>query len=212
MKITGETLGGQKSFLSSGKIEPYAAEGNKEGKEPEVKLRNKDPREAYDDAVFDWVLKINWTLGENLKSVLQARAEGKKVLTIREADIAARGQLDLNESFNLVGPEYVGLFLTDGEDPGLKGTPWELRAAYNRGVKYKTDGRYNKAPQEKKDKADEAMQKYLKLLREMFLPAWPKEERLGFPVELTKPEWMTWAQFKQAKKNPRRVLEYEVNS
>ena len=133
-----------------------------------------------------------------LEQALKFREEGVWAVSMREADIAARGSIPLNKEFLQHGLRAIGGFLTEGI-PGEDGNGWVLREFYNRGMTFKKDGSYDKSPPERRAKADQAIADTLVKLEQLGIPAWPEEIEKGFAHELTKPEFMDWAQYTKAK-------------
>jgi hypothetical protein len=140
-------------------------------------------------------VKIVWTLLQ----ALEMRRKKIAVITIREADIAARWQVPLDSDFMHKALQSIDGMIVEGI-PGEKDNPFHLREFYNRGVKFKKEA-YHRATKEQQAKADQAMAETLAKLSKIKLPAWPEEERDGFAMELCKPEFMTWEQYKEAAKH-----------
>lgn len=146
----------------------------------------------------------------NIQYAMTARAQGKRVLTLREADIAARSKLDLTLIFPvLVDATKMEMNMTDDvvvqdkvltEDlVGLPDSIYELRKLWNRGVTWNRNERH-KHSELVHAKADKTMARLRKIFEQCLLPPWPEEEVAGFHVELTKPEYMSFTQYEEARK------------
>ena len=142
--------------------------------------------------------KYGMQIVPNLEIALKMRSEGLAVMTLREADIAARMQLQLDSHFLIKGLCSISGMIIEGI-PGEEGNVYLLREFYNRGVEFKKN-KWNTVDEAHRQRATQAMKDTLYKMLEMQLPAWPEEEANGFPLELTKPEYMTWGQYNVARK------------
>lgn len=156
-----------------------------------------EPTDIYCREALDYAAGYGYSLAASMKAALQRRNVGQKVVTARESDIAARNKLDLSGEMIKFAFFEMNCLLLEGTI-GVKRSAWDLRREYNRGIAFKKT-HYERSGTEKKEKADEAMRKILIELQELSLPAWPHEISEGFPVELTKPEFMTFEQYNAAK-------------
>lgn len=138
-------------------------------------------------------------LALTLQQALELRQHGVAAITLREADIAARWKVNLDSKFIQDGIRKFDGLLTEGL-PGEKDNPFALREFYNRGVNFKKNGDYDRADSNRRKIADQAMADALSKLNSQDLPAWPEEIENGFNLELCKPEFMTWEQYREAAK------------
>lgn len=134
-----------------------------------------------------------------IQQALELRRKKMAVITIREADIAARWKAPLNSDFLHKALQAIDGLMLEGI-PGEPGNPYTLREQYNRGIDFKKK-HYHTVSKERQDICDTAMAEILSKLRAIDLPAWPEEEINGFAPELCKPEIMTWEQYREAAKH-----------
>lgn len=147
----------------------------------------------------------------NLAAVMKRRVAGEKVVSLREADIAARCNLDLTIAFpvlvdagrlldvGLGDDVYASEFPILVEDlVGLPDSIYELRRLWNRGTAWNKNERH-KHDDLTKQKADKTMGRLRRIFEQCLLPVWPEEEERGFHPELTKPEFQTFAQYEQSR-------------
>lgn len=144
-----------------------------------------------------------WELVETVFKAMDLRRQGKKVLSYREADIAARGKL-LDQQIiadALMSP--LEQMLTE-DDVCLPDSIYELRRLFNRGVQYKkTD--YDKQPDAQKGKCDAYINKLLGVFKQNNLSPWPGEIHNGFHVELCRPEFMSEVQYQSTRRRTETV-------
>lgn len=191
----------------------------------EVKLNNCEDRSVYLAYGRTYATKHGFELVPSMAAALQGRRTGKKVLSYREADIAARAKFPLSqvvifkamvmldscfdeESMDLVD---VGMLHEDvvgipAKNKFVPETVYEMRRFYNRGVQVKKSGKYSSYSPEQKKVADECMKNTLDILNFCKLPAWPEEVTDGFALELTKPEYMTFDQYNAARDRISKVI------
>lgn len=154
--------------------------------------------------LYEYITSLNFRIVATLQDALKARHVGQKVVTLREADIASRSRLDLNKPIIWDSLCLMDSFLCEGT-PGDPESPWELRAAYNRGLEWKKTE--FKKVSEARQKAGTDRLEYLKTaLAKCELPLWPEELERGFHMDLLKPEWQTWGQYQEERKRQRRVV------
>lgn len=165
-------------------------------KAPEVNLVSPPSSPKFPvPEVIAYVKKFDFRIVPTISEAMTLRAQGLRVMTAREADIAYRSKIQLDNTCFLASILFG--IITEGHP--MKGeTVYTLRAFYNRGVAYKKDGRYAKATPDEQARADQKMAEILAKLAEMQLPAHAEELINGFDVELTKPEFMTFDQYNRA--------------
>lgn len=146
-----------------------------------------------------------FTLANHFQEALQKRSKGEKCITLREADIAARGKINLHSALVLAGIMDGLNFLVEGV-VGTPENPYELRARYNRGIQYKKEKFEQDTPA--KQQAAIKIMKYLMLeLNRASLPLWEREVTKGFCDSLLFPEFMTHDQYMQARLRTRRLYQ-----
>lgn len=138
-----------------------------------------------------YAFEFKWSIEVDLKTVMLKRNSGAKVLTWREADIAARKQLNLNNQFFIAG--LVGAFLHE-DNPYVKESIYILRATYNRGIEWVRNKRDLEPPEKQKTGNDYLRGIYDKI-QLSGLKLWDEEKKNGFHQELLKPEYMTQNEF-----------------
>lgn len=138
-----------------------------------------------------YTVKFNWQIADDLKSAMIKRNSGGKYLSWREADIAARQEIDLNNKFFIVG--LSGGFLHE-DIPQLKESIYLLRAAYNRGLVWVKTKRDQETLEKQKIGNEYLLSVYNKI-NDSGLKFWEEEKKQGFHQELLKPEYMTQNDF-----------------
>lgn len=153
---------------------------------------------SWNPVIFEYAKRNEITVGQHLKQALEARLGGVLMLSPREIDIAARGNLDFKSQFLLTAflRQPMGTMLTEGT-PGESITGWNLRTSYNKGLKWLNEQAANDTPERRKAGTDKLDDIRLQLAN-LSLPLWPNEIKEGVKIELTKPEWMTWQQYTDA--------------
>ena len=171
----------------------------------EVMLQQSDPAEVYNPEGRRWAAQFSVPVVGSLQQAIDLRNKGQFVLTQREADAAARLQVQLSNRLlrdsMVVDPRKGGCasLIVEGI-PGVKNNIYELRNQYNRGVQFHKTGKYDIAPQAQREAADRKMKELVRLMEEAGFPLWPEEVENGIPTELCKPEYMTWHQYQEATK------------
>jgi hypothetical protein len=180
----------------------------------EVKIHQSDPLYLVKERAKEYAAKFGFTLVPSIQEAAIGRSQGRHVLSFREADIAARSKINLSSEIlkhAMMCAAEVHLITEDVA--GLTGSVYELRSFYNRGVQW-----FKGKPKDWKKtvrspesvvfcNAESAMLLTLKKLEEKNMPAWPEEIEHGFPLELCKPDFMTWDQYRERMKNPVEYLE-----
>ncbi len=165
----------------------------------EVDIKRMEPQEVYLPHGKKHAEKFGIKLVLNIEQALKLRRDGLAVLTIREADIAARQGVPLNSDFLHKALKAIDGMFSEGI-PGERDNAYVLRESYNRGINFKRQF-YHKVSQERKDIADKALILIVNRLTDIKLPPWPEEVYNGFATELCKPEWMSWEQYREASKH-----------
>lgn len=182
----------QQSVSTTGKKESIAYDQSKANLDQLILPELQD--KPYIHRAIEYIRSYGFDLVHNLKQALLERKDGKKVLTIREADYCYRKEADLNNDFFIKSLLTFGGFLAE-EGPLLSEGIFELRARYNKGIEWKRI-HFNQCSPEKQKAG-------LKLLSEisvnlgvhLHLPLHREEIDSGFHREFLKPEYMTWEHF-----------------
>lgn len=186
-----------------GQQQPAATDITPAYKSGEVKINQGDPLYMVNKRAKEYAAKYGYGLTMSLAEALKGRVNGIKVLSFREADVACRQDLKLDNEFLQAGIHNPAEALIIVEDiAGLKDSVYELRAFYNRGVQFFSTGRSSHVELEAVQRAKFAMHETLSKLKERGVPAWPEEEEKGFALELCKPDCMTWDQYRSRMKTP----------
>lgn len=135
----------------------------------------------------------------NMEQALTLRHGGLAVVTIREADTLARWNVPLDSDFLHKALRAIGGMVVEGI-PGEKDNAFFLRERYNKGIEFKRQ-HYHRVTVERQKAADDALLEIEKKLADMALPLWPEEQNNGILVELCKPEFMNWQQYREAATN-----------
>lgn len=131
-----------------------------------------------------------------LEQALNMRRQKLAVLTPREADTLARGNVPLNSDFMHKALQAMDGMISEGI-PGEKDNAFVLRESYNRGIDFKRKF-WHKIDTARKIAADEALATIVEKLAKAKLPLWPEELDNGIATELCKPEYMNWEQYRAA--------------
>lgn len=158
-----------------------------------------EPQEVYLPYARQHASQFGVKIVATLRQALEFRRQKLAVLTIREADIAARSKIPLDSDFLHKALQAIDGIIIEGI-PGEKENPYHLREFYNRGVAFRKQY-YQAADKAKRETADKAMGDTLAKLAAAQLPAWPEEIEHGFVTELCKPEFMDWSQYRAAAAN-----------
>jgi hypothetical protein len=167
----------------------------------EADARKIETADVYLPYGKEYVARYGVEITINLEQALLLRSQGRFVVTLREADIAARCKVPLESEFIRKGLAAIGGMFVEGI-PGEKDNPYALRNHYNRGIKFKNSSDYAKSSIAKQERATAELKATLDKLAERHLPAWPEEVIEGFRTELCKPEFMDWHQYEQAASRP----------
>lgn len=219
MKITSDLLQGMPSVpgftapLSSGKSEPPPAPEIIQVPDPPVLVEHctfqqqdlKELKERYTQRALEYITPFMFSIASHLQEALQQRARGEKVLTLREADIAARGKVNLGSSLVLAGLSDGLNFLVEGI-VGVPDNPFELRYRYNRGIDYKRT-KYAEDTPARQEAARKIMKHLIYQLTQADLPPWPTEITEGFPGSFCYPEFMTKEQYGVARTRVRKLVQ-----
>lgn len=170
----------------------------------EVSVQKVSQPGVHNIAGIEHAVRYNFRIVESISEALYQRSKGIQALSRREADIAARGKIDLAAESSvyilLMDKDWLSL-LSEGV-VGHADNVWELRRRVNVGIewikKYLPD--CNVSP-ELKEAASTRLELLFSMLAKLSLPAWPEERVTGFHVDLTIPEWMTHLQYEKARKN-----------
>lgn len=141
----------------------------------------------------EYAVNFGYEVKLRLKEVLVSRANREKVLTVREADIAFRRKLDLNNQFLvsiMVG--YTGFLVEDNSS--LTEGVFDTRIRYNKGLQWRKNIRPTSDP-EKQEIGDNRILMLEKMLEIFGLPLHPEEKISGIHPEFHKPEYLSWDQF-----------------
>jgi hypothetical protein len=199
MKIDTDTL----SYpVQEEKVEPLEPEVPY--KKEEVTPYLSDPSYLAMPRITEFAASRGYSIVSSIKDALIARQAKKKCLSIREADTAARGELQIDSQrvwdvISTFSNNETGVLLLE-DVAGAHDSVFELRAYYNRGIVFFSSGKSKTKTPEELQRATAEMDKILDMLDWAGVPAWPEEVKNGFPVELCKPDFMTWSQYEERKK------------
>lgn len=150
-----------------------------------------------------------WARVAGVFEAMERRAKGERVISYREADIAARNNLLSQQVVidQIMGP--MEFFIME-DTAGVDCSVYELRRRWNyllkdlkKGQEYK-ETKYDKQPQAQKDKCDAYIGKLEREMRDIKnhlfsigLAMWPEEIEHGFHPNLCRPEYMTEDQYQE---------------
>ena len=151
-----------------------------------------------------------------VRAAINGRANGHHVLSVREADVAARQKVNLRSSFiEAALQSELFCYMMEGQ-PGVDSTGkpgrdlWYYRKRWNDGVDWRNESKA-RASQESIDTAEALMGKIFETIAKDFkLPFWREEIVDGFDYELLKPEYLTWKQFEAERKNPKTLTKPKI--
>lgn len=167
---------------------------------------------GYNMKVFEYIKsdRLQYKIAKSIDDARWKRAERKRFVSLREADILARGNVEL------VAGNMLDMMLVDGDGtymlcegtPGCADSGWHLRLRYNNGLAW-IEERVNARNLAKRhgrdsdvcsiDFAIEKGRKSLGVIRsqldELLIPLWDDEIDGGFMPFLLKPEFMTAEQY-----------------
>lgn len=138
---------------------------------------------------------VGFKVVDTIQQAVHLRKEGYKALSIREADTAARTAMPLDNSLVCaVIMQFTGeVCVTLLEDvAGAANSVFELRKYYNKGLAYFKSSKPLTDPPAKVVKDRQRVRKTLAMLEFANAPAWPEEIENGFPLEMCKPDFLTW--------------------
>ncbi len=151
---------------------------------------------TYDYRVDQAIRKFGISLAPSMRDALTARSKGVNSFTKREIDTLLRHGVDFNNEFLIEAlKEFQGMIYEGVSIRGI--TSYQLRKRYNDGVRKRKTKRYRYASDDDKEVFEKIMLGISDDLTACGLPIWDSEIERGFPVELTKPEWMTWGQWQK---------------
>lgn len=199
MKITQDQL----HPVSTGKSEDSVAVETrviKNTQGPTFNLMRAETERVYCIHGIQYARDFGFKVVDTPEAAINLRLNGELALSLREADTVARMGISLdNEVFRFALLEKsLGTYVPE-DDPGGEDI-WYLRHKYNQGLKWKKEVREWRS-QHDQIAGDQQLSKIIQAMQDKRLPAWPEELEHGFPVELTKPEFMTWDQFTKARRS-----------
>lgn len=164
---------------------------------------------GYNDSVFEYIDNSIYSLAENLSEALKKRDAGERVLSLREADILARGNI-LILKLGMIDFLLLGCHIVCEGVPGDISSGWHLRYRYNAGltwIKEVTRKRDIFSDQGNtgdsliySDRAKSGLARITAIMNELKnlnIPLWDCEIEAGFDSFLLKPEFMTAASYTQ---------------
>lgn len=164
-----------------------------------------DPNYLAFDYIKNYVASQGYEIVQSIKDALIGRQQGKKLLSLREADTAARANLNLKSPLVFAAmstfSDMAAIIMEDIAGPDE--TVFELRSFYNRGIAYFKSEKCRTDPPERVMNARRAMDDALDMLDFARVPAWQKEIEHGFPVEMCKPDFLTWGQYEERRRTHR---------
>lgn len=207
MKISTQNLEGTKAVkteVQSSLLAPSMQLPNEILTEPlyhkgEACVDLQDPEIIYHSLVLGAFSMHGIQSCRSLRDALKTREKRVRALTLREMDIACRSKMDVTSPFFWEGLWQFGAFITEGH-VGHASNPFELRTQYNRGLAFRKTPKYLQGDIGIREKAEQAIVKILDTLTALNIPPWDGEIEHGFPVEMTKPEFLTFEQYDIASK------------
>ena len=197
----------KESVVSTGKIQVATPE--RPFQAGQVNFRNASGMDVYPVDELNRVVAMGWDLIKHLNEALRLRATGKKVLSFREADIAARSKMDLIDNSSL---EYALLkmdcLLTEGV-PGHDESGYELRRRYNNGLKWMKIREKEGFLPGMREKGIERLSEIRSKLLAIGLDLWGHEVDTGFHADLLRPEWMSHTEYNKCRRWPVTIVEVE---
>lgn len=160
----------------------------------------------YSDRIFEYLKTTDYVVAHDIRDAIERRKNGEKVLSLRELDILARGNIKLNGSclMDSVLMDTDSSFMLCEGTPGSVYSGWHLRYRYNKGIEWiadatkRMDSASNKGLTRESariagtiEKAKGRIGEIKAALSELHIPPWPEEANYGFAPFLLKPEFMS---------------------
>ena len=142
---------------------------------------------------IEYVKKFGYKVCFGLKIALINRANKEKVVTIREADIANRRQMDFDNKFLMSCIVDLDGFLSEDNQLLTEGV-FHTRVRYNKGLLWRKLHSKD-ATQEQREVGEQKISVLDKMLEIFGLPLHPEERVSGLHQEMLKPEFLNWEQF-----------------
>lgn len=127
-----------------------------------------------------------------IKEALIGRANGEKVLSLREADIMLRTGISFENEFVSTAFSVFGGMLAE-DDCCLTNGTFALRQRWNKGVEWRNTKRMKCEPAQQ-NIGDLRLTQIKEALVDIGLPLHREEEINGFDPEFLKPEYLTYEQ------------------
>lgn len=175
-------------------------------REGEVTPYLSDPSYLALPRILEYAAARGYKVVPSIKEAIIGRQKAEQVLSIREADTAARGKAELDSplvwaAISTPLDKEAAIYILE-DMAGAHDSVFELRAYYNRGLLFFSSGKAATKTPEEVQRARDTMIRTLDMLRWARVPAWDEEIDKGFPVEMCKPDFMTWTQYEERKKQP----------
>lgn len=165
-------------------------------KKGEATIKSVEPAEVFLPHGRRYAEKFGVKLALNLEQALNMRRQKLAVVTLREADTAARWGAPLDSNFMHLALQAMDGMIIEGI-PGEKDNAYFLRERYNAGIEFKRRY-YHQVDAQRQAAADKALADIAAKLAAVKLALWPEELNVGIAVELCKPEYMNWEQYRAA--------------
>ena len=170
-------------------------------------ITQRESTDAFPEDIENYIGMFDCSIADTLKDAMKLRANGTLALSRRESDIVARGSIDLSNEF-LRAALLSDMTLVLSEGPPSSDSAYILREQYNKGIQWR------KCKREQQDaarqrKGDIAITVIEQELASMKLPVWDREKENGFHLDLTKPEWLSSAQYQDRKNTTIKEFEDE---
>lgn len=163
-------------------------------------LERSEPEKAFQNYGQQLAEEHDFKIVSTVKEAVEGRMNSEKVITLREADTLARkGIKPEGVVLAAMMSELGGYVLEDNEGGD---DIWFLRHRYNKGLEWKKNVRHLRGENDQ-IAGDNMIKGLIDSMMEKELPPWPEEYEHGFPIELTKPEYMTWDQYTKVRKKGR---------
>jgi len=147
----------------------------------------------YVARAIEYINGLGFSVESILRQALVRRANGEKVLTVHEADIAYRKKMDMRSPLLIEAIMECGCFMTE-DDAAFSSGVFQARARYNKGMQWYKDS-YSKATPQQKTKGLRSLEGIRNELKIIGLPMHDEEIADSFHIEFLKPESLSWQLF-----------------
>lgn len=157
----------------------------------------------YNPQIFKHIGDSGFEIVSNVFIAIEERLKKRKVLSIRELDIAARAGFDLKTS-NVIESMFIDDFFLCEGIVGDVNSPWECRSRYNRGLVWFKENNIMYNPIANQCALNDIESRAFRIMDQMYhelcshsLKPWPHEISHGFDEIFLIPEFMSAKEYSE---------------